>query len=123
MSTGPTPSPRTIACPPSPDGCGAVAGAPCTSHGGTRERRDFHRARTAALEAARIATVPAAKLVADAVKDRTIVSGTRAAALLAEHGYSAEADRVQNEVRARNGLMSAKQAVAFLIGNAGGEGQ
>jgi len=123
MNVKPENTPRRVDCPPPPDGCGAPADQPCTSHGGTRERHDFHRARTAALEAQRIATVPAAKLVADAVKNRTIVSGTRAAALLAEHGYSTEADQVQNEVKARNGLMSAKQTVAFLVEQAeGGEG-
>ncbi|AZM46611.1 hypothetical protein DMB38_13005 [Streptomyces sp. WAC 06738] len=37
-----------VACPL----CGSPAGAPCTSHGGTRERRhDVHRARTAAWTA------------------------------------------------------------------------
>lgn len=115
-------SPRDVDCPPAPDGCAAFAGEPCFSHGGTRERHNFHRARTAAWEADRLARVPAAKLIADAAQNRIIVSGARAAVLLAEHGYTAEADRIQNEVKARNGLMSAKQAAALLLAEAeGGE--
>jgi hypothetical protein len=113
-------SPRDVDCPPPPLGCAATAGEPCLSHGGTRERRLFHRVRTAAWEAARLARVPAAKLIADAAKDRTVISGTRAAALLAEHGYAVEAERIQNEVKARNGLMSAKQAAALLLAEAEG---
>ncbi|MEU5838806.1 DUF6011 domain-containing protein [Streptomyces diacarni] len=43
-----------VACPPAPDGCGSPAGALCTSHSGTRQRKqDTHRARTAAWAANR----------------------------------------------------------------------
>lgn len=99
--------------------CGSTAGQPCTSHSGTRVRtHNVHLARKVAWEEMRLAAVPAAKLLADAAHNRTIISGTRAAALLAEHGYAAEADRIQNEVKARNGLMSAKQAAALLLDDA-----
>src|ERR1051325_6251091 len=118
MSTTPTPSPRIVACPPFPVGCGAPAGLPCTSHGGTRERRDFHRARTAAWETARIAAVPAAKLVADAVADRRVRHAKHAAELLDAHGYTTEAERIRSAVSERNGLMSAKQAIALLVDHA-----
>ncbi len=64
--------------------------------------------------------VPAAKLIADAVQNRTIISGTRAAELLAQHGYTVEADRIRSEVKARNGLMSAKQAGALILDEAEG---
>lgn len=123
MSTAPNPSPRAVECPPSQGGCGAAVGASCTSHGGTRERHDFHRARTAAWETARIAAVPAAKVVADAVAERRVRSGTQAAALLAEHGHTTEAEAVRHSVLRNHGLMSAKQAVALLLDGAqGGEG-
>lgn len=118
-----TPSPRGVNCPPPPDGCAANAGEPCYSHGGTRTRRLFHQARTAAWEASRIAAVPAAKLIADAVAAKTIRSGKQAAALLTEHGHHAEADRIQQAVRRRNGLMSAKQAVLFLVDTEAGDGR
>lgn len=115
-------SPRTVDCPPDPKGCGAAAGEPCTSHGGTRERHNFHQGRTAAWEAARLAANPAAKLVADAVAERRIRHGQHAVNLLRAHGHQAEAEQVQREVKARNGLMSAKQAAAFLLDAAeGGE--
>ncbi|MCQ9178558.1 hypothetical protein KMT30_05840 [Streptomyces sp. IBSBF 2953] len=119
MSTAPTPSPRTVDCPPPPHGCAATAGEPCLSHGGTRVRRNYHQARTAAWEAARVAAVPAVKLITDAGPG--IRHGKHAAALLREHGHHADADCIEDEVKARNGLMSAKQAVAFLIEAASGE--
>lgn len=118
-----TQTPSRVDCPPPPLGCAASAGEPCLSHGGTRVRHSFHRSRTAAWTEARLAAVPAAKLVADAAQNRTIVSGTRAATLLAEHGYTAEADRIQTEVKARNGLMSAKQATVLLLDDAEGGGR
>ncbi|TQE33171.1 zinc finger domain-containing protein [Streptomyces ipomoeae] len=106
----------TVACPPAPDGCGSAAGELCTSHNGTRVRRhQVHQARTAAWEAKRIAASSAAQVVADTVKERRIRHGQHAVNLLREHGYGAEADLLQREVRARNGLMSAKQAVDFLL--------
>ncbi|WP_155054563.1 zinc finger domain-containing protein [Streptomyces blattellae] len=113
-------SPRRVDCPPPPLGCAASAGEPCMSHGGTRVRHNFHQVRTKAWEAARFAAVPAAKLIADAAQNRTIVSGTRAAELLAEHGYSSEATRIRSEVKARNGLLSAKQAAALILDEAEG---
>ncbi|WP_416976688.1 hypothetical protein [Streptomyces sp. T028] len=121
MSTTPTSSPRTVPCPPSPAGCGAPAGASCTSHGGTRERHNFHRARTAALEAARIAAVPAAKLVADT--GAWVRHGKHAADLLDKNGFTVEAEQLRRAVSEANGHMSAKQAIAFLVDQAqGGEG-
>ena len=111
-------SPRAVDCPPAPDGCAASAGEPCFSHGGTRERHNFHRARTAAWEAARLAAAPAAKLVADAVAERTIRHGQHAAELLAENGYTAEAERIRRASSDQHGHMSAKQAAALLLDNA-----
>lgn len=111
-------SPRTVDCPPPPLGCAATAGEPCLSHGGTRVRHSFHQARTAAWEAARIAAVPAARLVADAVAERRIRHAQHAVTLLREHGHQTEADKLQSEVRARNGLMSAKQSATFLLDEA-----
>lgn len=108
-------TPKTVACPAPPAGCGAGSGEPCTSHGGTRARADFHQARTVSWQAARIAAVPAAQLVADAVVERRIRHGRHAAELLAEHGHQAEADRVQDAVRRRNGHLSAKQTIDLLI--------
>ncbi|WP_030895938.1 MULTISPECIES: hypothetical protein [Streptomyces] len=50
----------TAACPAPPLGCGAAAGSPCTSHGGTRIRTtNTHRARTASW-AVQTATCPRA---------------------------------------------------------------
>ncbi|MFF0597877.1 hypothetical protein [Streptomyces antibioticus] len=108
-------TPRRVDCPPPPAGCAATAGEPCLSHGGTRTRHGFHQARTAAWETARIAAVPAAQIVADAVAARTIRSGKQAATLLAEHGHTAEAARIQSAVIHRRGLMSAKQAIDLLV--------
>lgn len=113
--TVPKSTPRIVSCPPAPEGCGAEAGERCMSHGGTRERHDFHRVRTAAWEAARLAAHPAAKLIADAAKERRIRHGSHAASLLREHGYAAEADHVQDAVTERNGHLSAKQAAQVLI--------
>lgn len=118
-----TSSPRAVGCPPPPLGCSANPGEPCSSHGGTRVRHGYHQARTAVWETARIAAVPAAKLIADAVAAKTIRSGKQAAALLTEHGHHAEADRIQQAVRRRSGLMSAKQAVLFLVDTEGGGGR
>ena len=114
--TTPNRLPLRVACPT----CGSPAGEPCTSHGGTRERHDFHQARTAAAVAARIAAVPAAKLVADAAKERRGMHGKHAAELLDVHGYTAEAERISRVVSDRNGLMSAKQAIALLVDEAEG---
>jgi hypothetical protein len=85
-------------------------------------RHNFHQARTTAWEAARIAAVPAAKLVADAAAARRIRHGKHAAGLLDEHGYTTEAELVRRAVSERNGLMSAKQAVTFLLDAAEGGG-
>lgn len=115
MSAASENTPRTVDCPPPPRGCSATAGEPCLSHGGTRMRHNFHQARTAAWEAARIAAVPAAKLVADAVAERSIRHGQHAVNLLREHGYTTEAESVRAAVSRRNGHMSAKQTVLFLI--------
>ncbi|MFI6249015.1 hypothetical protein [Streptomyces sp. NPDC051016] len=108
-------SPRSVDCPPPPEGCAATAGEPCFSHGGTRERRLFHQVRTAAWQAARIAAVPAAKLVADAVAARKVRHGKHAAELLVEKGYMAEAERVRQAVSEQHGHMSGKQSVALLV--------
>lgn len=122
MSAATLPSPRAVACPPAPTGCGAGVGQPCTSHSGTRDRRDFHRARTGAWQSARIAAVPAAQLIADA--GPWVRHGKHAAELLAEHGYTTEAERIRRAVSDCNGLMSAKQAVTLLVDQAaGGETQ
>lgn len=114
MTTTPDRSPRTVACP----ACGAVAGEPCTSHGGARVRTDFHQARTAAWEAARVAAVPAAQLLADAVAAKDIRHGKHAAELLDASGFAAEAERVRRAVTKAHGLMSARQAIALLIDQA-----
>ena len=122
MTTTPETTPRRVDCPPPPLGCAATAGEPCLSHGGTRARHGFHQARTSAWEAARIAAVPAAKLVAAAVLARTIRSGRQAAVLLDQHGHTAEAALIQSAVVNRRGLMSAKQALGLLVAVAeGGE--
>lgn len=115
--TSPTPdsTPRSVACPPAPEGCGATSGQPCTSHGGSRVRRDFHRARTAAWQAARIAAHPAAKLIFDAARQRRGMHGKHAAELLAEHGFTAEADQVRQQVTAMHGHLSANQAAMWLL--------
>ncbi|MCI3277498.1 zinc finger domain-containing protein [Streptomyces cylindrosporus] len=115
-------SPRSVDCPPSPLGCAASAGEPCLSHGGTRERHNFHRARTAAWEAARIAAVPAAQLVADAAARKGVRHAKHAAEMLAANGFTAEAERIRRAVSDRNGLMSAKQAVALLVDEDGDHG-
>ncbi|MEU5834550.1 hypothetical protein ABZ820_12870 [Streptomyces diacarni] len=65
---------------------------------------------------------PAAALVLRAVQSREIRHAKHAADLLGKHGYHAEADRVRTEVKARNGLMSAKQTAAFLTTRAHTEG-
>lgn len=119
MGTLPNSASR-VDCPPPPLGCAASVGEPCLSHGGTRVRHNFHQARTAAWASARLAAVPAAKLVADAVASRSIRHGRHAVDLLAEHGYAGEADRVLSAVKDRHGLMSAKQVVALLLDEADG---
>jgi hypothetical protein len=122
MSTTPDTSPRTVPCPSPPAGCGAAAGQPCTSHGGTRVRHTFHQARTAVAEAARIAAVPAAKLIFDAAKERRGMHGRHAAELLDEHGYTTEAAQIRDMVTAMKGHLSANQAALWLIERAeGGE--
>lgn len=108
-------SPRTVDCPPPPLGCAANAGEPCFSHGGTRELHSFHQVRTAAWRAERITKVPAAKLVADAVIEKRVRSAKQAARLLDEHGYTGEVALIQKAVIDRRRLMSAKQAVDFLV--------
>jgi hypothetical protein len=57
---------------------------------------------------------PAVQLVLDAMRERRGMHGRHAADLLAEHGYTAEAELVREEVRAQNGHLSAKQAVQLL---------
>jgi hypothetical protein len=122
MSTSPDTSPRTVPCTPPPTGCGAPTGEPCTSHGGTRVRHNFHQARTAAAEAARIAAVPAAKLIFDAAKERRGMHGRHAAELLDENGYTSEAAQIRDMVTAMKGHLSANQAALWLIERAeGGE--
>ncbi|MCI3277619.1 zinc finger domain-containing protein [Streptomyces cylindrosporus] len=108
-----------VACP----FCHAEAGENCSSHGGARIFfHTVHQARTAAWNLWRFDSHPAAKLVADAAKDRTIRHARHAADLLAEHGYSTEADTVRAAVKARKGHMSAHQAAQLLLANAeGGE--
>ncbi|WP_329214860.1 hypothetical protein OG352_05365 [Streptomyces sp. NBC_01485] len=109
-------------CPLPPLGCGSAADHACTSHGGTRERHDFHRARTAAWETARLAAIPAAKLVAEA--GPCIRHAKHAATLLADTGYPNEAAQLLQAISERNGHMSAKQAIALLVEQAeGGESQ
>ncbi|MGW6910273.1 hypothetical protein [Streptomyces sp. NPDC054940] len=111
--------PLAVACPPAPDGCGSHAGQLCTSHGGTRARNSqVHRARTDAWEAQRLAANPAAKLVADAARERRGMHGKHAAELLDEHGHTAEADRIRRAVSECNGLLSAKQAAALILDEA-----
>lgn len=105
-----------VSCPT----CQAKPGELCTSHGGTRVRRDsVHQARTTAWTGALIAANPAARLIADAAKERRISHGKHAADLLEQHGYTEAAALVRREVRARNGLLSAKQAIELLITNGG----
>jgi len=118
MNVKPENTPRRVDCPPPPDGCGAPAGLPCTSHGGTRERHDFHRARTAAWGTARVAAVPAAKLVADT--GAWVRHGKHAADLLDKNGYATEAERLRRAVSEGHGHMSAKQAIALLVDEAEG---
>ncbi|MEV4033425.1 zinc finger domain-containing protein [Streptomyces umbrinus] len=115
MTATPNQSPRTVACPPAPKGCGALVGEPCTSHRGTRERHDFHQARTAAWTTSRIDANPAVRLILDAAKTRRGMHGKHAAELLDGHGYTAEAECIRRAVSDRNGLMSAKQAAALLL--------
>lgn len=119
MSTTPNLPSLAVACP----ACGSAAGQPCTSHGGKRVRRDnVHLARKVAWEESRIAAVPAAKLVAD--HGARVRHAKHAAELLDKHGYATEAELIRRTVSERNGLMSAKQAVQFLVDAAeGGESQ
>lgn len=115
-------SPRDVDCPPAPDGCAAYAGEPCLSHGGTRVRYSFHRARTDRWEQARIDRYPAVRLVVDAAKARRGLHGKHVAELLDEHGHTTEAEQIRTAVRAANGHLSAKQAAALLLDTAeGGE--
>lgn len=53
-------------------------------------------------------------LARQAVEDRTVRHGKHVANLLREHGYTDHADRVDREVSARKGHLSARQAVHFL---------
>lgn len=115
-------SPRDVDCPPAPDGCAASAGEPCLSHGGTRVRNSFHRARTARWEQTRIDRHPAVRLVIDAAKTRRGLHGTHVAELLDEHGHTTQAEQIRDAVRAAHGHLSAKQAAALLLDTAeGGE--
>ncbi|MGW0868916.1 hypothetical protein ACWD3Z_00330 [Streptomyces sp. NPDC002740] len=41
--------------------------------------------------------------------------GKHAAVLLDTHGHMAEAERIRRAVSERNGLLSAKQAAAFIL--------
>ncbi|MCZ0983839.1 hypothetical protein O1L60_44560 [Streptomyces diastatochromogenes] len=54
------------------------------------------------------------RLVWIAVDNRDVTHGRHVADLLAEHGHSREAERVTAELRARNGHLSARQALTFL---------
>jgi hypothetical protein len=112
-----------VPCPPAPDGCGSPVGELCTSHSGTRVRRDsVHQARTAAWTSGRIDANPAVRLILDMAKTRRGMHGKHAAELLDEHGYTDAAERIRRAVSERNGLMSAKQAAALILDEAeGGE--
>ncbi|WP_406168915.1 hypothetical protein [Streptomyces sp. NBC_00996] len=119
MNTTPNLPSLAVACPM----CGSAAGQPCTSHGGKRVRRDnVHLARKVAWEQSRIDAVPAAKLVAD--HGAWVRHAKHAAELLDKHGYATEAEQIRRATSERNGLMSAKQAIAFLVDGAeDGEGR
>ncbi|MFB7649342.1 hypothetical protein ACFC0S_16210 [Streptomyces sp. NPDC056084] len=56
----------------------------------------------------------ALRLVWIAVDNRDVTHGRHVADLLAKHGHSEEAERVTAELRARNGHLSARQALTFL---------
>ncbi|GAA2107984.1 hypothetical protein [Streptomyces synnematoformans] len=107
------------ACPAPPEGCGSPAGELCTSHSGTRVRRDsVHQARTAAHRIAMIAANPAARLVAEAAATRSGMHGSHAADLLDEHGHTEAAALIRDVVAGRRGHLSAKQAVQLLLDTA-----
>jgi hypothetical protein len=112
MPTTPHLPPLAVACP----ACGSPAGQPCTSHGGTRVRRDnVHLPRKVAYDEARIDANPAARLIHEAARERRGMHGKHAAELLDEHGYTTEAEHVRRAVSRCHGHMSAKQAAQFLI--------
>ncbi|MFI5973550.1 hypothetical protein [Streptomyces sp. NPDC051452] len=116
--TTPEHTPRTVSCPPAPEGCGAAVGQPCMSHGGTRERTDFHRSRTAAWIQARVDRSPAVSLIQRAAVQKRGMHAKHTVRLLEEHGLTAEAALIQRALRDRNGLMSAKQAAQLLLDHA-----
>ncbi|XVV35057.1 zinc finger domain-containing protein [Streptomyces sp. CA-100214] len=96
--------------------CGAKAGDLCTSHGGARLRLvDVHRPRSDAWHSERVRSVPAAALVLAAANRRDVTHGRQAADLLAEKGFTAEAEVVETLLKIQNGHLSAKQAVTFLV--------
>ena len=102
----------TVACPI----CDVAPGELCTSHGGERVRRtDTHQTRTTAWTDAQFAANPAARLILTASKERRGMHGRHAADLLEAHGHTEAAEIVRAEVKARNGLLSAKQAAHLLI--------
>ncbi|MFJ6841380.1 hypothetical protein ACIQRE_01775 [Streptomyces griseoluteus] len=105
----------SVACPPVPEGCGASAGRPCTSHGGTREKATFHLTRTAAWVQARTDRCPPAALITDAARQHRGMHGNDAMKLLLDHGLEAEAAVIQHALHHRRGLMSAKQAAMLLV--------
>lgn len=96
--------------------CGAEAGALCTSHRGARFRlADVHRARTEAWHVARVADVPAARIILDAANRRLITHGRQAADLIAGQGFAEEAALLDRHMKLANGHLSAKQSVTLLV--------
>ncbi|WP_333745589.1 hypothetical protein [Streptomyces sp. IBSBF 2950] len=74
-------------------------------------RRSSRRTRP---EADRDAPKDPVALIRAAMAHRRGMHGSRAADLLAEHGFTEEADRIRSEVRAQMGHLSAKQALQLL---------
>jgi hypothetical protein len=56
----------------------------------------------------------AIQLIRDAIQQRQIRHGKHAATLLREHGHHDLADRIDHEVRAQMGHLSARQALTLL---------
>ncbi|MGW7506088.1 hypothetical protein ACWGIR_32045 [Streptomyces albidoflavus] len=57
---------------------------------------------------------PAATLLRTAIQNRTIRHGKHAARLLRDHGHTTLADRLDREVSARCGHLSARQAADLI---------
>jgi len=60
-----------------------------------------------------------AQIILDAAKVRRGMHGKHAADLLDEHGHAEAAELIRREVKARNGLLSAKQAAQLLLTKGG----